>query len=52
MKFYSAWIKVARNRERCITLESEYAKTAEKRSVDNVLRRETHNKIKTDQPDT
>ena len=40
MKYNSAWIKVAKNRGRWLTLEREYAKTAEERSVDNVLRRE------------
>ena len=36
----SAWIKVAKNRGRWLTLESDHAKTAKQRSVDNVLCRE------------
>ena len=40
MKYNSAWIEVARNLGMWWTLENEYAKTAEERSVDNVLRRE------------
>ena len=38
MKNNDTWIKVAKKRERWTTWESEYAKTAEERSVDNVLR--------------
>ena len=40
MKNNNTWIKVAKNRERWVTLESEYARTAEERSVDKVQRRE------------
>ena len=40
MKNNDTWIKVAKKRERWTTWESEYAKTAEERSVDNALRRE------------
>ena len=52
MKCNNTWIRVAKNRERWTTSESEYAKTAEKRSVDNVPRRKTHHKIQSDQHDT
>ena len=40
MKYNNTWIRVANNRERWTTLECEYAKTEEERSVDNVLRRD------------
>ena len=39
MRFHNTWIREAKDRERWTTLE-KYAKTAEERYVDNVLRRE------------
>ena len=46
MKFYSAWIKVAKNRGRWLTLESEYAKTAEEDLWKMCYAEKTHNKIR------